>query len=127
VNLRTITLALLICVTAGPLRGQDGPQAPHPAFKGVELYSWKECPTCAWHFALLPGTNRLKTLAEIKEPTRTLVGVAQLRQHLSRLPKGENVFWDSRSFPEMSLPEPDTIADLVGFSARHDVTLSVGP
>ena len=97
-----------------------------PAFKGVELYSWKECSSCAWQFALLPGTNRLKTLAEIKEPTHAILGVAQLRQHLSRLPKGENVYWDSRPFPGMSLPEPDTIADLVGFSAQHSVTLKVG-
>ena len=123
---RTIAFTLLICMAAGPLRGQEAPQAPRPAFKGVELYSWKDCASCAWQFALLPGTNRSKTLAEIKQPMRTLRGVAELKQQLLHLPKGETVFWDSRSFAEMSLPEPDAIADLVDFSTRHDITLSVG-
>jgi hypothetical protein len=122
---RTLALALLILAASGPLHGQESPPAPRPAFKGIELYSWKECSSCAWQFVLLPGTNRLKTLAEIKEPTRKLLGVAQLKEHLLRLPKGENVFWASRSFPEMSLPEPDVIADLVDFSAQHNVTLKV--
>ena len=124
--MRTIILALLICVASGPLHGQDGPRALRPAFKGVELYSWRECSSCAWHFALLPGTNRLKTLAEIKEPTRAILGVTQLRQHLLRLPRGEKVFWNSRSLPGFSLPEPGTIAELVGSSAKHNVTLRVG-
>ena len=124
--MRTLILALLICVASGPLRGQEDPGALRPAFKGVELYSWKDCSSCAWQFALLPGTNRLKTLDEIKEPTRTILGVTQLRQHLLRLPGGENVFWSSRSLPGLSLPEPDTVAELVGFSAEHNVTLRVG-
>ena len=123
--MRTVTLALLIWVASGPLHGQEGPPAARTAFKGVELYSWKECSSCEWQFALLPGTNRLKTLAEIKEPRRTILGLAQLRQHLSRLPRGEKVFWDGRPFPGMSLPEPDAIADLVGFSGQHGVTLKV--
>ena len=124
--MRTLILALLICVTSGPLRGQDGPRAVAPAFKGVELYSWKECSSCAWQFALLPGTNRAKTVAEIKEPTRTILGVSQLREHLSRLPREENVFWNSQPPPGFSLPEPDTVAELVAFAAKHNVTLKVG-
>ena len=124
--MRAFILALLICVTSGPLRAQDDPRAVRPAFKGVELYSWKECSSCVWQFALLPGTNRTKTVTEIKDRTRTIFGVSELRQHLLRLPREENVFWNSRSPAGFSLPETDTIAELVAFAAKHNVTLKVG-
>lgn len=35
------------------------------AFKGFELYSWKE--NNEWNFSLLKGTNRLKTCDEVLE------------------------------------------------------------
>ncbi len=123
--MRILSLTLVILVASAPLLGQEGPRSTHPGFKGVELYSWKDCASCEWQFALLPGTNRLKTLTEIKEPTRIIRGVTKLRQHLSRLPEGEQVFWLSRQLPELSLPEPNTVAELVGFSAERKITVMV--
>jgi len=117
--MRSLVLALMFAVAPGPLLGQEGPRSTRPAFKGVELYSWKDCASCEWQFALLPGTNRLKTLTEIKEPTRAISGVTKLRQHLSRLAEGEQVFWLCRLLPELSFPEPDTIAEVVSFSAQR--------
>ena len=116
---------MVVWVASAPLLGQEGPRSTRPAFKGVELYSWKDCASCEWQFALLPGTNRLKTLTEIKEPTRVIRGVSELKQHLSRLPEGEQVGWNSRRLPELSLPEPNTVAELVSFSAQRKVLVMV--
>lgn len=46
------------------------PQAPDPAakplFKGAEVYAWRN-PAGLWRYVILPGTNRLKSRAEILE------------------------------------------------------------
>ncbi|MBM3173065.1 MAG: hypothetical protein FJZ85_05045 [Chloroflexi bacterium] len=73
---------------------------PH-SFKGYELYSWPE--NGQWHFTLITGTNRTKTLKEItsKEDSTPetgwvkihVVGVDAIKDVLSRLPKGESIFW----------------------------------
>jgi hypothetical protein len=123
--LRTLTLALLIFAAPGPLLGQEGPRATRPAFKGVELYSWKDCTPCEWQFALLPGTNRLKTGSEIKNPARVIRGVPGLRQHLSRLAEGETVFWLKRPLPELSFPDPDTVDEVVRSSGHRKITVVV--
>ena len=67
--------------------------------KEYELYSWKSGAT--WTFALITGTNRLKTLAEITAPENvegdwvkiTAVGVPELKAVLGRLPSGTQIFW----------------------------------
>jgi len=64
------------------------------AFKGIELNSWKP-QSKDWHFSLLIGTNRNKTIEEITEPKITIVGVADLKKRLSGLAKGENVYWQN--------------------------------
>jgi hypothetical protein len=42
------------------------------SMKGYELYSWREKSSGDWYFALLPGTNRLKTYDEITAPQTQL-------------------------------------------------------
>ena len=123
--MRTLLLGLGIWIVSGALLGHEGPRSTRPSFKGVELYSWQDCASCEWQFALLSGTNRLKTLAEIREPTRVISGVAKLRQHLSRLAVGEQVFWQRRSLPELSFPEPETVAEVVSFSAQRKIAVIV--
>lgn len=80
------------------------PQSMSPlprSFKGYELYSWRSGRT--WYFTLITGTDRLKTLDEITSLKNvedrdwvkiTVVGVAELKSVLSRLPSGAQVFWD---------------------------------
>ncbi len=81
--------------------------------------------SCDWQFALLPGTNRLKTLTEILEPAKAISGVAELQQQLARLAKGEQVFWFNRSQAELSYPEPAIFAQIVGFSAQRKIAVVV--
>ena len=73
---------------------------PH-SMKGYELYSWKE--NSQWHFTLITGTNRNKTLEEIISHEDFIseagwvqiqvVGVDAIKAVLSKLPKGEKILW----------------------------------
>src|SRR5438874_13232472 len=76
--------------------------APLTSMKGWELYSWVD-PACSAKlqtksafnqdsvcFALLPGTNRMKTAPEIKS---TPLKLAEVKQKLAALKRGEEVFW----------------------------------
>ncbi len=73
---------------------------PH-SMKGYELYSWSE--DSQWHFTLITGTNRNKTLEEItfKEDFISeagwvkvhVVGVDAVKNVLSKRPQDEFIFW----------------------------------
>ncbi|MCX6012158.1 MAG: hypothetical protein NTV30_01840 [Chloroflexi bacterium] len=76
---------------------------PH-SMKGYELYSWSE--SSQWHFTLITGTNRNKTLEEITSNVNTVsedgwvrihvVGVDAIQTVLSRLPQNEDILWLAR-------------------------------
>jgi tRNA(adenine34) deaminase len=101
------------------------PRASSPAFKGIELYSWRTCSSCEWQFSLLPGTNRSKTAEEVRRPSTAISGVARLEQRLALLAEGEQVFWFHRSLAELAYPEPETIAGIVRFAAERNVRVVV--
>ena len=89
-KIRTITILVLITLICLVITNNDG--ISQTAFKGIELNSWKPA-TGVWHFSLLMGTNRIKTIKEITDPKVTMVGIDNVKKKLSKLPKGENVFW----------------------------------
>ena len=81
--------------------------------KGYELYSWLE--ESQWHFTLITGTNRNKTLEEITSKNDYIseagwvsvhvTGVDAVKDVLSRLPQNEYVLWCGDRFiilPELS-------------------------
>jgi hypothetical protein len=92
--------------------------------KGYELYSWQA--NGQWHFTLITGTNRLKTVEEITTGEDLLSadgwvsihvqGVDAIQAVLARLPQGEWVFWIGQGWlarvqgatDDITLP-PDTI------------------
>jgi hypothetical protein len=71
------------------------------SFKGYELYSWEE--DGQWHFTLITGTDRTKTMEEITSKEDFIsetgwvkiqvVGADAIEDVLSRLPQGESIFW----------------------------------
>ena len=73
---------------------------PH-SFKGYELYSWLE--SGQWHFTLISGTNRTKTMEEITSGEDYIsetgwvkihvVGVDAIKDVLSLVPQNESVCW----------------------------------
>jgi hypothetical protein len=78
-------------------------ELPH-SMKGYELYSWPE--DSQWHFTLITGTNRNKTLEEIISNVNIIsedgwvqihvVGVEAIETVISRLPQNEYIFWLAR-------------------------------
>lgn len=75
---------------------------PH-SMKGWELYSWSDACTNedASCFALLVGTNRQKSLAEIRQAPLTL---GELEAKLATLNKSDELFWSAPA-PEFTLPD----------------------
>ena len=75
-------------------------ELPH-SMKGYELYSWSE--DSQWHFTLITGTDRNKTLEEIISNEDFIseagwvqihvVGVDAIKAVLSKLHEGEEIFW----------------------------------
>jgi hypothetical protein len=71
------------------------------SMKGYELYSWSE--DSQWHFTLITGTNRTKTMEEIISNEDFIseagwvqiqvVGADAIKDVLSRLPQSESIFW----------------------------------
>jgi len=71
------------------------------SMKGYELYSWLADEQ--WHFTLITGTNRTKTIAEIVSEEDYIseigwtnihvVGVEAIKAVLNKLPHGESVSW----------------------------------
>ncbi len=79
---------------------------PFPeSMKGYELYSWQE--GSQWRFSLLVGTNREKSLEEIKSADTALPGVDALILALEQMPEGQYITWSSRE--TLSFPPDDII------------------
>jgi hypothetical protein len=78
-------------------------ELPH-SMKGYELYSWPE--DSQWHFTLITGTNRNKTLEEVISNANIIsedgwvqihvVGVDAIKDVISRLPQNEEILWLAR-------------------------------
>lgn len=103
----------------GPRKDVESEQANKPAFKGMELYSWKPVGK-DWRFSLLVGTNALKPTSKITASDTTIVGVDNLKQKLSSLAKGEQVFW--RNMAKEPVPHK-MIKDLNTFCTEFDIKL----
>jgi len=86
-------------LTRNPLTDETA-QLPH-SMKEYELYSWEE--DNQWHFTLITGTNRTKTLEEIVSTGDSISesgwvkiqvsGVDEIIDIITRIPQGEHVFW----------------------------------
>ncbi len=102
------------------------------SFKGYELYSWSE--DSQWHFTLITGTNRIKTMEEITSEGDSIsvtgwvkiqvVGADAIKDVLRRLPEGESVFWcdelhvGQSTETDLQLP-PEQIADAIEEYAKQ--------
>ena len=123
-----IVLALLArVVLAAMLWGCRGDEAETPkptlvrAMKGYELYSWFEGP--GWDYALVAGTNRIKTYDEIAARDVRVEGIEALKDELARLPEGERVFWSDGRVPGTTLPPAKTVDEVRAFCNGHGIQL----
>src|SRR5262245_49071747 len=105
------TPSFLFAVLLGALLSGCG-TVSHPvatpfgeSMKGYELYSWQE--GNQWKFSLLVGTNREKTLDEIKSADVVLSSMDALQSKLEEIPAGQYITWSSKE--TLALPPEDII------------------
>ena len=79
---------------------------PFPeSMKGYELYSWQD--GSQWRFSILVGTNREKTLDEIKSADVAISGIDELKSTLEQIPAGQYITWSTRE--TLSFPPEDVL------------------
>ena len=101
-------LALALGLMMVPVGKADEPKRePKPRFKGAELYSWKDDQK-GWQFAILAGTNELKTEKMVKTAATVYSGKDKLVEALALLAEGEQVSW-SHNIPGFAFPPADDI------------------
>ena len=122
------TLLCLVLVLGGCRSLQaDLPQASQPeasptlAMKGYELYSWQVQDD--WYFALVPGTNRIKTGEEVTSPKVRVQGLEALGEALDELPRSEQIFWSARLAPNMAFADDTIVRQIEVLFRQHGITL----
>ena len=105
---------------------QSPERATELAFKGVELYSWQDG-TDEWQYALLPGTNRIKTLEEVLANPLDQTG---LEAAITKLAAGETVFWTTRVVGEdfaitLAYPPQEVSDAILQRAAEADVHVAI--
>jgi len=106
--------------------GHSGPVLPTDAggpMKGYELYSWQD--SGQWHFAVLPGTNRDKTIEEIRAPATSVKGENALEAIIRTLPSGQFVTWWGGNGDGLTYPPESVIERVKQLCAERGVQLSV--
>jgi hypothetical protein len=125
-KLLSAAFALLLVTALGGCRagGAGSPEAGSVrSMKGFELYSWQV--EGEWTFALVVGTNRIKTVEEITSPEVGVEGLDALERELDRLAPGEQVFWSEERVPDMRLPPDDVIAQVRAYCEQRGLHLVV--
>ena len=114
----TILLGLLLagCATAIRLAA-----TPAESMKGYELYSWRD--GNQWKFSLLVGTNREKTLDEIKSPDTALLGVDALKPALEVISSGQYIIWSSKH--TLAFPPDDIIKQVEQICKDQGLILNI--
>jgi hypothetical protein len=113
------------------------------SMKGYELYSWSE--DGQWHFTLITGTNRYKTLEEIISDEDVIseagwvqihaVGADAIKAALSKLPQGEEILWltgprAGQAPPagiDFGLPPEPTVNDIREHAGQCGLELRIQP
>jgi hypothetical protein len=107
------------------LFGDDEKRENRPRFKGVELYSWQDTKR-GWIFVLLDGTNRLKTVDQVKQSKNQILGSEDLKKAIARLAIGESVYWFHRA-KDFEYPPEATIKEIVDSGTKSEVTVQLPP
>jgi predicted small lipoprotein YifL len=124
--MKTIRSFLLVILLGASLSG-CGNASQQPAtplgesMKGYELYSWQD--GGQWKFSLLVGTNREKTLEEIKSADIVLSSVDALQAKLEEIPAGQYITWSSRE--TLSFPPDDIVQQVEQTCKDKGLILSV--
>jgi len=111
---------------------------PH-SMKGYELYSWPQ--SGEWHFTLITGTNRNKTLEEITSPEDYVstvgwikvhaIGMENMKVALGKLPQSEFVIWlaelrePTGQTSEIQLPPMEIISEIKAYADSLGIQMQI--
>ncbi|MDY7040138.1 MAG: hypothetical protein SVX38_04675 [Chloroflexota bacterium] len=120
-----LALLLLLSTTVGACQSEiTPPETSLPgSMKGYELYSWQT--QGDWYFALVVGTNRIKTHDEISSPEVRLRGIEELKRELDRLSSGEQVFWSAQRVTNTTLPPAEIISEVRAYCRQRGIQLEI--
>ncbi len=121
--IKTILAVALLLGCGRPALSQSSAEKLPRQMKGYELYSWKT--RGGWHFALLVGTNRLKTRGEVTSPRVRVKGVEALKRKLGGVAEGEEVTWVAGRVAGTALPPGPIVDEVKNYCARHGIRLAV--
>jgi hypothetical protein len=122
--IRAIRFVILIGTLLAVCGTSSQPTAtPFPeSMKGYELYSWQD--GSQWKFSILVGTNREKTLEEIKAADVVLSRVDELTSTLEKIPSGQYITWSSRE--TLSFPPDDILNQVEQTCQAAGLILNIG-
>jgi hypothetical protein len=112
------------------------------SMKGYELYSWQQ--NGDWHFTLITGTNRNKSIDEIMSGTDfiseagfvkiQMTGADALKSVLDKIPKGVQVIWlpysaggQSSQSANFSLPPRQTLNMIIDYARQQGIDIQATP
>jgi len=108
-----IVISSIMSACNNPSDGTSTPIVTTPlphSFKGYELYSWMG--NNQWHFTLITGTNRNKSIEEIISNENKVTsdgwvkisvdGVDSIKNVLNRLHQHEEIFWAGAQWLDQS-------------------------
>ena len=96
------------------------------AFKGIELYSWQDAQG-SWVFAIVPGTNRRKSEAEVKRSENQIRDLSALERRFGELAKGEQVYWFDSDTSGFTFPDAKARAEVLLAAKRAQIELHLPP
>ena len=91
------------------------------SMKGFELYSWQN--GSQWNFSLLVGTNREKSLDEIKSPDTLLSGIDPLRARLQKIAPGQYLTWSSKE--TLTFPPDEIVKEVEQVCKDQGIILQI--
>jgi hypothetical protein len=91
------------------------------SMKGYELYSWQD--GGQWYFSVLIGTNRNKTLDEIRSPGSSFKSLDALEAALKTIPAGQWVTWLSGN--TLAFPPDEVVAQVQQVCKDRGLNLNV--
>ena len=112
------------------------------SMKGWELYSWQEDANgCRkWNYAILQGTNKLKTYNEVTADAFLKVsGEQQLKLLLNKFPANESILWvgenwlsnvwgqSNINYGNLRLPSTSVLEEIKQHSIQINLQLSIIP
>ena len=122
----TVAISMLFCgLSLFSASCQNQADTAKITTKGYELYSWR-LESGTWYYALVLGTNRLKTDSELVAVQKT--SLDSIEKEIRTFSQGEYIFWntnkDQMQLP-LVLPEKNEVDRIKRICSERNINLSI--